>query len=224
MAAPFRDMPPALRLPAAILLCLLIAPLSGCHPDGAAKPEYEPRDGDVIFQSFPHNALTDAIEGITQSRWSHCGIVLRTGGRWVVLEAVGPVKETPLREWIARGRDGRYSAFRLAEKYQPQVPAFLAAARRYLGRPYDIHYEFGNNAIYCSELVYESFRSVTGEELGRVQALGDLNWRPHVAFIRQIENGSVPLMRRMVTPAAVAGAPQLHPLFSNVPTPENPAR
>ncbi|MGH8047297.1 MAG: YiiX/YebB-like N1pC/P60 family cysteine hydrolase [Chthoniobacterales bacterium] len=193
-------------------LCLLAALLCGCRPE-----KYEPRDGDIIFQSFPHNALTDAIEGITSSGWSHCGIVHRDGSRWLVLEAVGPVKETPLDEWIARGRDGHFAAFRLAEKYQPRVPAFLAAAARDIGRPYDIHYRFGDRAIYCSELVYESFKSATGEELGNVQSLGELNWKPHEAFIRQIENGDVPLMRRMITPVALTRATQLEPVFSNDP-------
>jgi hypothetical protein len=202
---------------AALRLCLLAALLCGCSPKkpAAGRAAYEPRDGDVIFQSFPHNALTDAIEGITQSEWSHCGIVIRNEAQWAVLEAVGPVKETPLAEWIARGRDGRFAVYRLKPEYQPRVRAFVEAAQGYSGRPYDIHYRFGDTAIYCSELVYEGFKSATGEELGRVQSLGELNWKPSEAFIRQIENGDVPLMRRMITPVALTRASQLEPVFSN---------
>ena len=42
-----------------------------------ARLRYMPRDGDVVFQSLPHNPLVNAIEGATNSRFSHCGIVAR---------------------------------------------------------------------------------------------------------------------------------------------------
>jgi hypothetical protein len=132
-----------------------------------------------------------------------------------VLEAVGPVKETPLGAWTARGRGGHYEVYRFKEKYQPKVPAILAGSARYLGRPYDIHYRFNDKAIYCSELVYEGFKSATGEELGQVQKLGELNWKPHTKFIKAIENGDVPLDRAMITPVALTRAPQLSLVFSN---------
>ena len=189
--------------------------LTGCQQGPIASRDYEPHDGDVIFQSFPLNPLTATIESVTQSGLSHCGIVHRKGSQWIVLEAVGPVKETPLAEWTSRGRNGRYAAFRLKPEYQPQIPEFLKAAYAYSGRHYDIHYQFGDDAIYCSELVYNSFKSATGEDLGRVQKLGELNWRPNVEFIKGIENGTVPLDRRMITPIAVARASQLDLVFSN---------
>src|SRR5688500_1466389 len=60
---------------------------------------YEPREGDVIFQSLPRGALVNAIEGATHSPWSHCGIVARDErGGWIVYEAFDGVEATPLRE------------------------------------------------------------------------------------------------------------------------------
>jgi hypothetical protein len=89
----------------------LLAPvvfLTGCP--GKQRPvavpaEYQPRDGDFLFQSLPHNPLIDAIEGSTHSPFSHCGIVVNRDGKWKVIEAIGPVKETPLPLWIAQGRN-----------------------------------------------------------------------------------------------------------------------
>ncbi len=50
---------------------------------------YAPREGDVVFQSLPHGDLVDAIEGITHSPYSHCGVVLRDAkGQWVVIESI----------------------------------------------------------------------------------------------------------------------------------------
>src|SRR5687767_5467578 len=98
--------------------------LSGCQSGTPAPTEaqagdvrrgYEPRLGDVLFQSLPHEPLTDAIEGASKSPFSHCGIIDRKGERFVVLEAIGPVKETDLDEWIRRGRAQGFAAYRPQE-------------------------------------------------------------------------------------------------------------
>lgn len=196
-----------------LLLVGLTAVFCGCADGRKPVAAYEPQDGDVVFQSFPHNALTDAIEGVTESPLSHCGILRRTGPGWVVIEAVEPVRETPLADWIGRGREGRYLVFRLKEPHREKIPAFLAAARHYLGRPYDIRYRMDDEKIYCSELVYKAFRDAGGGELGRLQKLGDLNWRPHETFIRQLEGGDVPRDREMITPRGVSEAPQLEKVY-----------
>ncbi|MCX7414884.1 MAG: hypothetical protein NTY25_00090 [Planctomycetia bacterium] len=41
----------------------------------AAIAKYTPQDGDVIFQSLPYGPVVWAIEGVTKSPYSHCGIV-----------------------------------------------------------------------------------------------------------------------------------------------------
>src|SRR5689334_14015060 len=97
------------------LALALMAVFSAC---GARKPvpvpkEYAPQDGDFLFQSLPHNALIDAIEGSTGSPFSHCGIVVKRDNDWKVIEAIGPVKETLLPLWIAQGRDNSFVACRL---------------------------------------------------------------------------------------------------------------
>ena len=40
---------------------------------------YQPREGDILFQSLPHGELVDAIEGIAESNRSHCGVLMRSG-------------------------------------------------------------------------------------------------------------------------------------------------
>jgi hypothetical protein len=85
----------------------------------------------------------------------------------------------------------------------------VAEAERFLGKPYDIHYEFDDAKIYCSELIFKGFKAATGEDLGRVRKLGDLKWQPYEAVIRQIENGGLPLERPMITPRDMSEAGQL---------------
>jgi hypothetical protein len=89
----------------AVLLLLPVVVFAGVLwiPPLAARWQYEPREGDIVFQSLPSSRLSRAIEGATRSRYSHCGIVERFEGRWTVLEAYRGVARTPLSEWLARG-------------------------------------------------------------------------------------------------------------------------
>lgn len=174
---------------------------------------YQPQEGDLIFQSLPRGALVEAIEGCTGSPYSHCGIVMQREGRWVVLEAIGTVHETPLFSWIRRGRQSFFDVYRLKPEHQPRIAEMLAKARGYLGRPYDIHYELDDEKIYCSELIWKAWRDAGGSDLGTLEKLGAMNWQPHREVIVSIE-GRVPLEREMITPRAVAEAAQVEKVFS----------
>lgn len=174
--------------------------------------QYTPQEGDIVFQSLPHNPVIDAIEGCTGSPYSHCGIVVKNKRGWWVLEAIGPVQEGPLTRWIAQGRDRQFAVYRLKADHQPKVSAMIDAARKFLGRPYDIQYELDDSKIYCSELIYKAWLAATGEKMGKTVKLGDLNWKPHETVIRTITNG-LPLERVMITPRDLATAKQLEPVL-----------
>src|ERR1700704_3182300 len=72
-------------------------------------------DGDIIFQTS-RSGQSRAIQLATHSRYSHMGIVFLENGKPVVLEAVQPVKWTPVAKWIARGEGGRYVVKRLRDR------------------------------------------------------------------------------------------------------------
>jgi hypothetical protein len=199
-------------LSALLTLCFLLV---GCTHTQPVPVGYEPREGDILFQSLPRNPLIDAIEGATASSFSHCGILHWSGSRWVVIEAIGPVRETPLAAWIAQARNQQFTAFRLKPRYRTKIPAFVQAAQSYRGLPYDIHYDFDDNAIYCSELIFKAFRRAAKEDLGKIQKLGELQWQPHVEVIKQIEGGNLPLERKMITPRSLSEAQQLERIYSN---------
>jgi hypothetical protein len=191
-----------------MLLAVVLA-ISACALPEAQVPRYVPEEGDVLFQSLPRAPLVDAIEGATRSKWSHCGLVVRDGEGWGVLEAIGPVKVTPFADWVAQARDGRFAAYRWRERPPGRVAAIIAAARTYLGRPYDVHYAMDDERIYCSELVEKAFATATGRPLGKRTRLGELNWQPYKALIREIEGGNLPLEREIVSPRALTESPEL---------------
>lgn len=200
-----------------LLLCAASLALAACAPKPKGSvvipADYEPKEGDLLFQSLPANPLIAAIEGSTKSPFSHCGIVVQRDGKWYVLEAIGPVKETRLSLWIAQGRNNAYVAYRFHAPLAASIPRIIQAAEKYKGRPYDIHYALDDARIYCSELIWKATRDATGKKLGQLVKLGDLDWRPYEDVIRSIENGGLPLEREMITPRAVTEDPRLEEVY-----------
>lgn len=171
--------------------------------------KYEPKDGDVVFQSLSRSPLTNTIEGATHSPYSHCGLVVEENGRWYVYEALGNVNRTSLRSWFFRSRDRCFAAFRLDDDHQQHVPKMIEYVRKCQGLPYDMRYRMDDESIYCSELVFKAYRHATGEGLGKLVKLGDLDWKPYRAIIEQLEGGPAPTDREMITPRDLAKAEEL---------------
>jgi hypothetical protein len=203
---------------AAVVLCLASAAVYGWSiwMGYVGYLRYVPQEGDVIFQSLPHGPVVWAIEGVTGSPYSHCGIVARRDNQWVVYEAYRRVSATPLKTFLLRGRSGGFAVYRLNDDNRSHIPATLTSCQTYLGRPYDIRYRLDDEKIYCSELIYKAFRDATGGELlGDLSRFGDMRWQPYEILIRQIEGGDVPVDREMITPVGLARAQQLIPVFSH---------
>ncbi len=185
----------------------------------AQSSSYKPQEGDFVFQSLPKNELVAAIEGASQSHYSHVGLVIRKHEQLYVREAVGAmVHDTPLSAWEERGRlNHSFDAFRLKTEFQKFVPQLIKESEAFLGRPYDYKYDMDDQAIYCSELLYKSMLNASGIRLGKTQKLGDLKWTGYKATIEKYEGGAVPLDREMITPKALSQANQLEQVFSGYP-------
>jgi hypothetical protein len=196
-----------------LLFILALASCSG----GNKQTAYDPMEGDILFQSLPNEPgldLVDAIEGATDSPYSHCGMVTRDGDEWIVLEAIGPVKETPLQDYIQRGRDNKFWAYRFDADKRQHIPVALRAMREDMGKAYDPRYRFDSENIYCSELIFRGWKAATGEDLGKVVKLGDLKWERYKPVIEAIEGqGNLPLDREMITPRDMAKAKGLKQIY-----------
>ena len=197
--------------------CLLVALTVYVWAYGSAYLaywNYSPEEGDILFQSLPHSRLVNAIEGATESSYSHCGIVSNQNGRWVVYEAYRNVEETPLRDFVFRGRNQGFAVYRLRNEYRKYTSPTIANARNYLGRPYDARYRMDDEQIYCSELIYKAFLQSSAQQLGKLVPLSELNWRPFRETIKFYEKGPVPLDRKIITPGNMASATQLQLIFA----------
>lgn len=73
---------------------------------------WQPQTGDIIFQ-ISRSSQSKAIQLATHSDYSHTGMLVIRNKKPYVFEAVGPVKYTPLKQWIAHGEKGKYVVLRV---------------------------------------------------------------------------------------------------------------
>ncbi len=116
-----------------------------------------PQDGDIVFHESS-SRQSPIIKLAQNSKWTHCGIVFHIGDKAYVYEAVEPVKYTPLTDWIARGKGGVYCAKRLDNPLPAQtIEKMKAVGAKYKGKHYDTLFQWSDNKIYCSELIWKIY-------------------------------------------------------------------
>ncbi len=129
------------------------------------------KEGDLIFHQSK-SAQSEAIREATGSPWSHVGVVILDHNQWKVAEAIGPVVKTPIEQFIARGRGERFILRR--PKNSQAAAQVTKALARYLGIRYDVYFEWSNDLIYCSELVWKAYHDV-GADLSQPTQFKDLH-------------------------------------------------
>lgn len=168
------------------------------------------KEGDILFQTSM-SPQSKAIQIATHSKYSHCGLLFHqkeNSKDWFVLEAIQPVKWTSLEDWIARGQDGHYVVKRL--KANTTLPAssllkLRSHAEKYLGKNYDLTFEWSDKKIYCSELVWKAYQKTTGIELGHLQKLADFDLSNKIVKSKLIERYGkrIPLDETVISPQAI---------------------
>jgi hypothetical protein len=143
------------------------------------------------------------------------GLVVFRSGRPFVLEAAGKVQFTPLDAWVARGANGRYVVKRLKDRSVLASPAKLhrleEAAESLLGRPYDPYFEWSDDRIYCSELVWKAYDRDLGIQLGQLARLDtfDLSSAAVKQKLSERYGSEIPMNESVISPAAMFESPLL---------------
>ncbi|HIY47471.1 MAG TPA: hypothetical protein IAA35_05475 [Candidatus Alistipes faecigallinarum] len=139
--------------------------LIGCAC-GQRQPEL--RNGDLLFQVGAESAMSEAIATATESgkplNFTHVGIAIIGDGADSVLEAVpeGGVRISPLEEFLqqaARNGEGLPQVVAMRLRDTAGLAASVRRAGTCVGLPYDYAFGPDNGKYYCSELVWESYRT-----------------------------------------------------------------
>ncbi len=170
--------------------------------------EDELQTGDIIFQTS-RSRQSKAIQHATKSTYSHCGMILKEGNNLVVLEAIQPVQRTPLASWIARGENGKFVVKRLVNSQNILTPEVLATIKRlgdgYVGKKYDLTFEWSDEKMYCSELIWKLYKRAAGIEVGSLQKLGDFDLTGDLVarIISERYGKKIPTQETVISPAAI---------------------
>jgi hypothetical protein len=149
------------------------------------------------------------------------GIVYVRDGEPLVLEAVQPVKLTPLANWTARGEDAHFVVKRLRDADGHLTAEALqkmhAIGEQLVGNDYDPYFEWSDDRIYCSELVWKVFDRGAGIQVGERQTIADFDLsHPTVqAKVKERYGDTIPLDEIVVSPAAIFDAANLETVYAN---------
>ena len=136
------------------------------------------QNGDIIFQTST-SPQSLAIQKVTNSKYSHMGIIYIEGDYYYVYEAINKVKKTNLRDWIERGENSDCVVKRIKNAKNILSKSNLLKIKKigekYLGKNYDSHFEWSNEKMYCSELVWKLYNESIGIEIGELKELKDFD-------------------------------------------------
>jgi len=178
------------------------------------------QNGDLIFQTSESNQSV-AIQLATNSKYSHCGIIFKEGKDFFVLEAVQPIKRTPIDSWIAQGNEGKYVIKRLKNSEMVLTHAALHKMKEvgdiFIGKNYDKTFEWSDDKIYCSELIWKIYQRGTGIEIGQLQKLGDLDLTNDAVkrLMKKRYGRNIPTNEIVISPGSIFDSELLITVASN---------
>lgn len=167
------------------------------------------QEGDIILQTS-ESSQCEAVRLATKSKFSHCGIIFKDEDQSYVLEAVQPVKITLLTDWISHGKNSDYVIKRLKNAEQTlnsdKINKMKDYAKSLLNKDYDLYFEWSDDKIYCSELVWKIYKEGADIELCPFKKLKDFDLsKPQVkAILTQRYGNQIPLNENVIAPSQLA--------------------
>lgn len=197
-----------------IIILILICANAACEK---SLPEF--KEGDIIFQTSK-SSQSQAIQLATHSKYSHMGIIYRDNGKQYVYEATASVKLTPIKEWLKRGEGGRYAVKRLKENKlltSDVLKRMRLVRQQFKGKSYDVYFEWDDERIYCSELVYKIYKLGANIELGRLEKLRDFNLTDPIVKqkLKERFGDTIPYDEIVISPKTIFNDEKLREVYSN---------
>lgn len=174
----------------------------------------EIRNGDIIFQ-ISKSSQSLAIQLASKSKYSHVGIIFKNKNKYFVFEATRTVKLTPLGEWIKKGEKGHFVIKRL--KFSDKILTDQALTKmrkvgeRFKNKLYDSYFEWSDDKMYCSELVWKIYKESLDIEIGKVQKLSEFDLSSKIVRSKLTERygNNIPMNEKVISPAAMFNSTNL---------------
>ena len=168
------------------------------------------KNGDIIFTKTEGRQAI-AVEAATESPWTHTAVIFMQNGKPIVLEAVQPVQIISLDAYLKRSdKTSKHSFKRLKDPSPLKQDVFIRAsawAKKHVGKNYDGRFQWSDQTLYCSELVWKVYHQCAGIELCRVKKVKEYNLEhPKVKQLIKERFGSVDklnLEEKIVAPSDI---------------------
>jgi len=131
------------------------------------------------------------------------------------------LKKTPLDKWIARGQNGHFVIKRLKNAEQVLTNDALAKMKQvgqeFSGKNYDLTFEWSDNKIYCSELIWKVYQRATGVEIGKLEKLKDFDLTDEAVKSKMKERygNNLPLNEVVISPKSIFDSELLMTIKTN---------
>lgn len=177
------------------------------------------QNGDIILSSSK-GGQADAISAATNSKWTHVAVIYLKDGKPMVLEAVQPVRIISLKNYLLhRGDLKKHQIMRLKDRSKLNAEVYQKAdawAKKNVGKNYDSKFQWGDNKLYCSELVWKIFKETADIELCAPKKMKEYNLKhPVVEALIKRRYGSINklnLNEKVVAPSDIADSELLEKL------------
>lgn len=199
-----------------ILLLAILGIIRFCTPTDINS---RIQNGDIIFQ-ISKSGQSKAIQIATHSRYSHMGIIYQKDDKTYVLEAVQPVKLTPLDKWIERGENKHFVVKRIKNAKNILTPAVQKEMEKigksFIGKKYDLQFNWSDERMYCSELVWKIYKRAANVEIGKLETLKDFNLSHKTVKQKLTERygNNIPMDEPVISPAAMFDSPKLITIYT----------
>jgi hypothetical protein len=176
------------------------------------------KDGDIIFHTSK-SKQSKAIQLATKSEYSHIGLIFNKENGIYILEAVQPVKYTPIEEWIAKGEKKHFVVKRLKNAdyvlTKDVIDKMKMIGASYLGKDYDIYFEWSDQRMYCSELVWKIYKQAANIEIGELAKLKDFDLSSDIVqkIIKERYGDKIPYDEKVISPASMFNSDKLFTIY-----------
>ena len=206
--------------------------LNSCNTDDVIQ------SGDIIFHTSQSDE-SEAIRIITGSNYTHVGVIMQdkdgyynvfeTGGKKATsgtstgdtatsgTATGGTVRTTPLKDFIDRGDDSKFTVMRVRSFSPPQKKPLKKAIKKFMNKPQDYHLRWSDDELYSSEFVYKIFLEAMEVKLGEFKNFGDFDLASNEA--KKLMETRFPdgfnENEPVLSPQSLSKSPNLRLIYSN---------
>ena len=166
------DLGGLLKIRVLVIVFLLTTQVAAQEIKRTDYQSFKFENGDLLFQDLDCGGLCTAIETVTEGvngkSFSHLGLVHIYHDSVVVIEAIGKsVQVIPIQVFVNRNLEAAGNPKVLVTRLVNNNPSLKKKAIDFavsqLGMPYDDAFLYDNGSYYCSELIYEAFKTANDD-------------------------------------------------------------